>query len=290
SEDISGDDDNDGIPDRDRNTNSVSLAVVDYRFPLGNNATVNIFANGGRHSLYADIITQYRSSPIYSIGGNGAGIALNYNISDAFQVDLGYIATKPNNPNAGTGLFNGNYSAFGQLAFQPNEQFQIGLTYVHAFNRTGNLSIAAAGGYLGNLVTASDGIASDSYGIEASYRVSEKFIIGGWVGFTNARLLNLGEAEIWNYALTLGFPDLGKEGNLGVLTVGVEPTLKGLEINNASIGIPSRDENLYAEASYKYVVTDNISITTGLRWQPALFQTSENDDFFIGSLRTTFSF
>jgi hypothetical protein len=289
--DISGDDDDDdGQPDSDPNPNSVGLSLLDYRFPVGNNAAVNIFAAGGRHSLYARRITEYRSSPIYGIGGNGAGIGLTYNISDAFQVDLGYIARSSNNPDAGAGLFNGNYSALGQLVFQPSDRFELGLTYVHGFTRTGNLNLPAAGGYLGNLVTASDGIESDSYGIEASYRVSERFIIGGWVSFTHARLVNLGEAEIWNYAVTLGFLDLGKEGNLGILTVGVEPTLKGLEINNSSVGIPSRDENLYVEASYKYALTDNISMTTGLKWQPALFQTSENDDVFIGSLRTNFSF
>jgi len=288
--DISGDDDDDGQPDSEPNPNSVGLSLLDYRFPVGNNAAVNIFASGGRHSLYARRITEYRSSPIYGIGGNGAGIGLTYNISDAFQVDLGYIARSSNNPDAGAGLFNGNYSALGQLVFQPSDRFELGLTYVHGFTRTGNLNLPAAGGYLGNLVTASDGIESDSYGIEASYRVSERFIIGGWVSFTHARLVNLGEAEIWNYAVTLGFLDLGKEGNLGILTVGVDPTLKGLEINNSSVGIPSRDENLYVEASYKYVLTDNISMTTGLKWQPALFQTSENDDVFIGALRTNFSF
>lgn len=288
-EDISGDDD-DGQSGSEPNRNAVGLSLLDYRFPVGNNAAVNIFAAGGRHSLYASRITEYRSSPIYGIGGNGAGIGLTYNISDAFQVDLGYIARSSNNPDAGAGLFNGNYSALGQLVFQPSDRFELGLTYIHGFTRTGNLNLPAAGGYLGNLVTPSEGIESDSYGIEASYRVSERFIIGGWVGFTHARLVNLGEAEIWNYAVTLGFLDLGKEGNLGILTVGVEPTLKGLEINNSSVGIPSRDENLYVEASYKYALTDNISMTTGLRWQPALFQTRENDDVFIGSLRTNFSF
>jgi len=45
--------------------------------------------------------------------------------------------------------------------------------------------------------------------------------LSGWVGYTNtSRLLSTAgglfdvNLDIWNYAVTLAFPDLGKQGNL----------------------------------------------------------------------------
>jgi hypothetical protein len=66
-------------------------------------------------------------------------------------------------------------------------------------------------------------VVANSYGIEANYRIADNFAIGGWVGYTAARVISLGDADVWNYAVTLAFPDLGKEGNLGGIVIGMQP-------------------------------------------------------------------
>jgi hypothetical protein len=73
-----------------------------------------------------------------------------------------------------------------------------------------------------------------SYEIAAFFAPSPRFAIGGWIGFTNATVLGLGNADVWNYALTLAFPDLGQKGNLLGMVVGQEPKLtrtSGFTIN-----------------------------------------------------------
>jgi carbohydrate-selective porin OprB len=44
------------------------------------------------------------------------------------------------------------------------------------------------------------------------------------------------------------------------------------------------------EGFYKYRVSDNISVTPGVIWLPAVGQNSNSQDAFIGTLRTTFTF
>jgi len=64
-------------------------------------------------------------------------------------------------------------------------------------------------------------VVGNSYGIEANYRISDDLAIGGWIGYTTACVIGLGDAEVWNYALTLAFPNLGKQGNLGGIIMGM---------------------------------------------------------------------
>ncbi|WP_055074334.1 iron uptake porin [Pseudanabaena sp. 'Roaring Creek'] len=310
------------------NNNSIFLEALDYSFSLGDRMRVTVFANGGNHFYYADTINPYldaqgggngalsrfgERNSIYGINGNGAGIGLNYKISDAFKLDLGYLANTANLPTGttGSGLTGGNYSALAQLVFQPSEQFKAGLTYVLAYNGTsaGQSGFRyggagqATGSFLGNLIAGarliptdatstipSTPVSSNSYGAQISYRFSPNFVVGGWAGYTSARLFSLGDADIWNYAISFAFPNLGKEGNLLGIVAGVEPTLRGIR-TYAGNSLPlSNSEVWHLEAFYKYQVTNNLSITPGFIWILNPNQVSDNGNLFIGTIRTTFSF
>jgi hypothetical protein len=135
---------------------------------------------------------------------------------------------------------------------------------------------------------------SNSYGAELSWRLSSKFVLGGWAGYTNARNLSSaggtvdrGDVDIWNWAVTLGFPDLGKKGNLAGIIVGMEPKLTGSSIDEID---EDEDTSYHFEVFYQYRLTDNIAITPGVIWLTAPNHNNDNDDVVIGVLRTTFSF
>ncbi len=264
-------------------------------------------------------------NPIYDLV-SGAGLAVNHNFSDNLGITLGYIATTPSvaNPTAGNGLFNGPYSAIAQLAIKPSKRFKLGLTYVNSYNndltagsRRANLrsylasistplppaSIGASAGNAqpSDTLAAFGGInlptSSNSYAVEASWQVTPKFIINGWVGYTATRTLsslggtiNRGDLSIWNYAIALGFPDLGKEGNLAGIIVGMEPKVTGVtRALRAQIGTDA-STSMHIEGFYQYQVTDNISITPGLIWITAPDHNNANADDVIGAIRTTFTF
>ncbi|MEN9520231.1 MAG: hypothetical protein RLZZ381_2819, partial [Cyanobacteriota bacterium] len=100
-----------------------------------------------------------------------------------------------------------------------------------------------------------------------------------------------GEQDIWNWAVTLAFPDLLREGNLGGIVVGMEPKVTS---SNISItGVPENtnsDTSLHLEGFYQYQLSDNIAVTPGVVWVTAPDHKSTNNDVVIGTLRTTFTF
>ncbi|MGL5076076.1 MAG: carbohydrate porin, partial [Waterburya sp.] len=102
--------------------------------------------------------------------------------------------------------------------------------------------------------------------------------------------------DIWNWAATLALPDLGREGSLGGIVVGTEPTVTNSSIdavnneNNNELGEDDQ-RSLHLEAFYQYQVNDNIAITPGVVWitEPESDQ-PKADDLVIGTIRTTLSF
>ncbi|MBE9126239.1 iron uptake porin [Coleofasciculus sp. LEGE 07081] len=299
--------------------NDVSIDILRYRFPVGDNMTVQILANNALHHYYADTVNPFlegfaggsnaisrfaERNPIYRIGPFGAGAAIAIQPSNNLRVDLGYISNTASNPGEDNGLFNGNYSGIAQVVY--GSRFKIGLTYIHAYDDGGDSArrflLGGTGTAYANLNPAqlaqvtnlsaaalSTPVVSNSYGLEASLKFSPNFLVNGWVGKTDARLIGLGDADIWNFALGLVFPDLGKPGNIAAIVAGAEPTLRGLDVPGGTQNF-DRDFAYHVEGFYKYQVTDNISITPGVIWLTSPNQNSDNDDVFIGTLRTTFTF
>jgi hypothetical protein len=257
-------------------------------------------------------------NPIYRLGG-GAGIGFDYafggrgllgGVFGPTSLSFGYLASNAANPSEGAGLFNGDYAAMGQLTFTPGRNLQIAFNYNHGYFSRGNFGFdnglvngpGTLGGFTGTGVAnslngLSEGfegfgarkVVSDSYGAQASFRLSPRFILGGWAGLTNARIIGIGDAKIWNYAVTLAFPDLGKEGNLLGFVVGREPYLDKLEAPR-SLRSFRNDDSYHVEGFYKFQLSDNISVTPGVIWVTNPNQDDRNDDIIIGTLRTTFTF
>ncbi|MBP0021920.1 MAG: iron uptake porin [Cyanobacteria bacterium SBLK] len=300
------------------NTNSVFLDLLSYRFPLGQNTMAHIFATGGSHFNYAETLNPYlddrnggkgaisrfgQRNPIYAIGGDGAGMGINHRFGNNFRVDLGYLANNANDSNAG--LFEGNYSLLGQVVLGSPDSLQLGLTYVHNYNSANSFrfggSGTATGSFSANLIPValnanterSDGVfdtptVTNSYGLSLFYPFSDRMTISAWGGLTKATFIEFGEGDIWNYAIALAFPDLGKKGNLGALIFGAEPTLKGVRSQGNPVSLFDRDEVWHLEAFYRYQVSDRVALTPSIIWLPALNQNSSNDDAFIFSLQTHF--
>jgi hypothetical protein len=268
-------------------------------------------------------------SPIYRIGGGG-GLGIEYDFGSRASyaspyspatLSLGYLASKTSDPSSGAGLFDGDYAALAQLTLTPSNNFQFALTYNKGYFNEGNFGFdngAATG--IGNPESFQSGftgsgaantiyglnaglnnrtpgsvnrikpVSSNSYGMEVSFRLSPKFVVSGWGGLTDVRLIGLGDGKIWYYGMTLALPDLGRPGNLAGIVVGREPYLAELDVPNGLGTGLNTDESWHFEAFYKFQVTDNISVTPGVIWITNPNQNKNNDDLIIGTLRTTFKF
>jgi hypothetical protein len=187
----------------------------------------------------------------------------------------------------------------------------IGLTYINSYNGDDTGTGSGRNSFARFDDTFFEGLdlpsvdvptSSNSYGLELSWQLSDRFVLGGWVGYTNTQLLSTagglfdrGDINSWNYAVTLAFPDLGKEGNLLGFVVGMEPKVTGSSISsvnpdiNADLGA-DKDTSLHIEGFYQFQVTENIAITPGVIWITAPGFNQDNNDIVIGALRTTFTF
>ena len=299
--------------------NNIVLDRLHYVFPVGDKLKVVAMAGLGAHHFYADTFNAgleagggannalsrfAERNPIYrlGIGRLTSGVGIRYKLSKNFEFSVGYLAPDGRDPSDERGLFNGTYSALGQLVLKPADNLKFGLTYsnsYHVINQQANpraFGFGGTGTNLGNLngVSTISGfsapVSSNSYGIEAQYDVSPKFSVRAWGSFTDATFIDAGgDADIWTYALVLAFPDLGKEGNLGAIVFGAEPYLAGLDLPDAVDF--SNETPLHIEAFYRYQITDNISLTPGLIWLSSINQTDKSEESaVIGAIRTTFKF
>ncbi|MEG4582192.1 iron uptake porin [Microcoleus sp. MON1_C5] len=296
-------------------SNTVGLDALLYQFPIGKSTTVILEANAGAADDFVNTVNPYfdgdgsygalsnfgTRNPIYYLIG-GSGIALRHQFGEKLELSLGYLAGNAADPTRGNGLFNGSYGGLAQLTFTPSDSIALGLTYVNSYKVvTGTGSNAsnfpARLGFFGFDSDSNLPVSSNSYGAQASWQLNRRFAIGGWAGYTNQRILsNLttptgsvqrGDQKVWNWAVTLAFPDLLKEGNVAGIVVGMEPRVT----SSTNRTLPEdKDTSLHVEGFYQFKLSDNISITPGLIWLTAPDHNKNNSDLVIGVVRTTFTF
>ncbi|MEH2025412.1 iron uptake porin [Nostoc sp.] len=293
--------------------NSVIIDWLAYYVPIGP-VQAYFAGTGGIHSDYVATNNPYfedfdggngalstfaSESPIYRIGGGaGAALTLPFGSGSFFKPSLtiGYLASNANNPGANQGLLEGNYAALGQLNFSVGDRLAIAATYVHGYNGAGGGNLFDFGGGLGsanrvvgtdqaNTLSTLNASSSNSYGVEAAFRPSDKLSISGFISYHDVIGFGVGDDyEAWSYGLGVALPDFGKKGNVLGIFAGAEP----YSFNRP--GFAGNDIPYHFEGFYKYRVSDNISITPGVIWLTSPGQNSNNDDAIIGTLRTTFTF
>lgn len=275
--------------------NTWELSGLAYEFPISDQTEILIAIDGDNlddlNPVLGDTaqgaLSKFgQENPIHTLLGD-TGIGLSYEFSDALTLNLGYFAGEVNRSSGGQGLFNGDYSLLAQLKFEPSHSLFMGFTFIHAYN---NNDLSTNTGSLRSQIDLERPVVGNAYGFSAFFQPSSRIAVSGWVGFTNARVIELGDADVWNYALTLAFPDLGRAGNLLGFVIGQEPQLTGTD--GFLIDDSRRDPNLshHIEAFYRYQMNDNLSITPGLIWITAPNPNNHNSDFLVFTVRTSLEF
>ena len=279
--------------------NAFTLDKVFYRFPAGN-ATVWIGAKGLNLDDIAPVtnpladsansaISRFgRYNPAIFRGSEGAGAALNYNLGPV-RATVGYLASDGDAPNpaSGRGVFNGSFSALGQLNFSLGKALDLGVSYVRKYNRAGDVGImGSTGSSLANRPFGQSATAADNFGVQVNFKPSSRFQIGGWYGYTKAEQLRRSnnEATIQNGAITLALADFGRQGNLLGFVAGIPPKVTESDVAR------DRDTSYHLEGFYRFQVNDFITVTPGVYVILNPEHNKNNDDIWVGVLRTTFSF
>lgn len=289
---------------------SLYLDSLNYRFPLGDKATVWIgtrqlqpvaYASnsnplvGGSNGAVSRFATH--NPTIFRPGFDGVGAALAYQFNRQFRLSLAYTAddTQANVPESGRGIFNGNNLAFAQLTFNPTPTIETAFSYGRKYfgSNTGfNLTGGTGSAFARNPFQLNATI-SDNFGFQFNWRATPNFHLGGWFGYTLAHQVRGGDrdATILNGAVFLAFPDLFAKGNVGGIVVGVPP--KAVSNDYRSPGGVKRedpDTSLHLEAFYTFRVTNGISITPDFYLITKPEHNDANEPIWVGAIRTTFSF
>jgi len=302
----------------------IVLEVLLYDFPLGDNTNILIGPAGVAADDIADTVNALDGdggsgaisafgtrSPIYLPPGE-AGLGITHRFGDKLEFSAGYLAGEASDPSDDAGLFDGTYSAIGQLLVTPIESLDIAFTYTHSIGQ----SDTATGSDLANIrsfatpegqanpldpeVFIGDiGTVSDAYNLQFSWALSDRIVLGGWGGYqavstfdsfvADGVAVGQGTQDIFNWAATLAFPDLGKEGSLGGIVVGMEPWVGSSTIDAEGFD-EDEDTSFHAEVFYQYQINDNIAITPGVVYISNPDNNADNDDLVIGAIRTTFNF
>jgi len=275
-----------------------SLDELYYRFPIGG-ATVFVGPKGLDLDEIADTVTPFNSTgtgalsrfgvrnPAVFRGPQGAGASLTFNLGP-LRATAGYLAGDSDAPNPanGRGVFNGSFSALGQIGFF-SRPFDLAFTYTHKYNRAGDVGImGGTGSSLANQPFGQATTQADNYGVQVNFKPSRRFQLGGWYGYTKAEQLRGGgnDATIQNGAITLALADIGRQGNLLGFVFGVPPKVTESDVAR------NRNTSYHLEGFYRFQVNDFVSVTPGVYVIMNPEHNNRNDDIWVGLLRTTFSF
>jgi len=280
---------------------SLILDKAEYSFPLGENTTIWLSVGNMNFDDVAEIMAPFANSftegsisyfgaisPIY-LNSGGSGVAFSHNFTESLNLTGYYSADGATNPSLKNGLFNGQYIAAAQFSYLPSADTGVAIAYSHGyFPGTDDMAIMGfTGSALAENPFNSNATSSDNIALLGNWRISEFFAIEGWGMYTKANAES-GEregdsADIWNWKITFAFPDLFKERNLGLISVGNPPKATSVEG-----GPEDEDISWFVEALYVFQINDNISIT------PGIFVVTNPEDgrdpLWVGTVRTSFTF
>jgi hypothetical protein len=288
--------------------NDVEIDDLWYRFPIGDKITAWVGANALDLDDVFSTANPYlsdsgtgslsrlgRYNNMVNRGPSGTGTAIKFQISKQFYVSAAYLADKgdASDPSQGNGLFNGSFSAGGQIGFLPTEDIELAATFVHTYRTAGS------GGLFGG-ITSDDAefpfgkntaTTAERIGLSASWKVTDNIHLGAWGGYATASAeipgnVDLGGVDIWTWNANISILDLGKEGAVLSLSGGLPP--KGEYRDTLFTRVD--DESYIIQAQYKFPITDNILITPGAYVILNPDHNDRNDAIWVGVLRTTFKF
>lgn len=280
--------------------NSLVLGSLEYRIlptdrlgiifkPVGFNLGTVLSTNSIFNSASQGALSRFAgSSPIFKLGSLGSGLGLDYMVTDRLRLQVAYGARNANSTRQG--LVKSDHRALGiQLFSEPvDDKLRLGFAYVNVFSDNGQLDTLTGS----NNADISGGFNEPAtiHAVNGSllWNITPTITFSTWGGamLTQSHRSLTGTLST-TYQFGLGFADLfDRKGDLLGVIVGQPPRLR------IGVGIPDfdRGSGLHYELFYRFRLNDRIAITPGVFMVTDPGHIAENNDIFVGAIRTSFTF
>ena len=303
--------------------NTFNIRELFYRFPVASNVDVVIgprvnfyrYFDGNRFTNFMTGATSFNSngSTLSNAVDRGSGAVVAWTINPQFRLTAAYLGENTeflssgnqnfntsSNPNQG--LFGGTNTLTTELVYSPSKDANFRFLYTRSNIKTNNGVVTGATAEPLPYGVADDGqggpidnATADTIILNFDWLISKGFGVFGRYSFGSTKITPLnpaitgGSVNVNAFQFGLGFPDLFKEGSLGVLSF-VVPHSYSSGRNFLAAGGGDGATQYELEASYYYPISKNIAIVPAFYaiFNPNSFST--NPTVFVGNLRTQFSF
>ncbi|MBH8561592.1 iron uptake porin [Nostoc sp. CENA67] len=286
--------------------NYAVLGSLFYEFPIGDRGIVAIAPAADFPTRIFPPLNPISSisnfgaeSPIYSFAF-GTGAIAYYQFSDTIAAGITYLSSSGSFPSQG--LFNGQYTALTQVTYTPSNKIGIAFTYGHYYAPEPGATIINVTGSKGSQFAqlpfgANTATSSDAFGLQFTYKLTDKLILGGWTSYFNAHAEGSpsvsrvngspgADADIWSWAVTASLVDVGKLGSQFSFVFGMPPKVTNNDVTERR----DQDTSLHFELSYRYPLTNRIFITPGFLMITNPEHNAANDTVWVGLVKTAFLF
>ena len=272
-------------------SSNLKIQKFTYDFSVNNNLMLSFSPIGRELQSFSPLFNQpstnftsrfSRRNPLYQLVEKG-GFTLNLKVNNNLSLTSGYYGGELKENRSFDQLLDGNNSSLvNQLKFQLHERLDLEFLHIYSTHAS-NLNTGT--GTLRSQLRLNNPIVANSYGVNGRLKITPQFSIGGWLGLTNADIRGLGEAQISNYAFTIGISDIGKQEDFLGLIIGQEPQL--IEARGFDVKGKNRDKEdaFLGEIYYYYPVNENLFFTPSLTIKKE-FGNNQIIDNFIFNLRS----
>ena len=283
--------------------NDLRLDKLEYRFaalgdrvvftlrPVGFSLSNVLTANSPYFDAGRGALSRFgEASPIFKIGSLDAGVGFDWLMTDTVRLQVAYGTRDTSDAEGGGGLFAADRSAAGvQLLLKPTADILAGVAYVYAYSSNGRLDVFS-GSFRADTASFLDAPAQIQ-GITGTlqWRLAKNLTVNTWGGWTFTDAIDSQiSATTTTYLVGLGYSDpFGRKGDLLAFLFGQPPKL--VSGTDLPLG-EDPDTSLHFELFYRLGVSDRISITPGFFLVTNPEHDRNNDNLFIGAIRTTFRF
>jgi hypothetical protein len=308
-----------GVPSG--STNQFNIRELFYSFPAASNVNVVIgprvnfyrYFDGNRFTNFLTGATSFNSngSTLSNAVDRGSGAVVAWTINPQFKLTAAYLgenteflsgANFNTSSNPQQGLFGGTNTMTTELVYSPSKDANFRFLYTHSNIKSNGDRIGGATAEPLPYGIADDGqggpinnATADAIVLNFDWLISKGFGIFGRYSYGSTNISPLtagvqgGSINVNAFQFGLGFPDLFKEGSLGVLSFVMPHSYssgRNFLVSGGGDGATQYD----LEMSYYYPISKNIAIVPAFYaiFNPNSFST--NPTVFVGNLRTQFSF